>query len=206
MSKRLTRRSFIAAAALSAASLAQADFTQIALADTSIVEKPASQEEVAARLRVINESYSVGELLSDSDAAFVLQYAPRAGSLNTRGTEGSLNISGSKYGTTIQGSGSLYYREDGFWKTYGSDAVIRATTGGAPRSMTLNISCVTYGILGDGGLVQTYNGSVSASCQNKSVFYCNPQDQFWAIAVFYSVSASLDVTTASGNHLTLLAQ
>ncbi len=205
MSRNLNRRDFLFASFSAATSLAVLNMPTLAIASESAEEESLSQEAIRARIQVINEKYSVGELLSDEDASFILKYGSRSGALQTRGTEGRLNISGSKYGTSIVGTGSLYYREDGFWKTYGSDATIRATSGGTPKSMKLTISCVTYGVLGEGGVVQTYNDSVSASCSNKSVFSCNPQERFWATAVTYAVSAKLDVTTASGNYFTLLA-
>lgn len=205
MTRKLTRRDFLSATLCTASTIALMNCPSIALAGEPSEWDYLTEDEIRFRIQIINKSYSVGELLSDEDAAFILRFGTKPNAPQTRGQEGRLNIRGSRYGNTISGTGSLYYREDGFWKTYGSDATIRVTAGSTPKSMKLTISCVTYGVLGEGGLVQTYNDSVSASCSNKSVFYCNPQDRFWATAVTYALSAKLDVTTASGNYFTLLA-
>lgn len=209
----MSRRAFVEASSVAAISAALASTPHVALAGESVLGARPSEEDIRARLRAIDDSYHVGELLSEDDAEFVLAYGTRSqgrqrvlggGGAILRDTQQALNISGTKYGTAVKATGTIYYRVDGLYKTYGANATITVSKGGAPKSMKLTVSCVTYGILGEGGVVQTYNGSVNASCQNKTLFKCNPQGSFYASAVIYSVTSKLDVTTKDGNFFTLL--
>lgn len=214
MSNGLTRREFFTTTASFASSFVFIKDTSLTKVDYLDDWNLLTRNDITSRIRAINETYTVGELLSDEDAAFILKYGNRYGQVQkspmqsfaaATGQDGRLKISGSKYGNTIRGTGTLFYHENGFWKSYGSDATIKVTSGTTPKSMKLTVSCVTYGMVGESSIAQTYNGSVSASCKNKKTFYCNPQEQFHAFALTYSVSAKLSVTTASGNVFTLLA-
>ncbi len=71
MSRNLNRRDFLFASFSAATSIAVLNMPTLAIASESAEEESLSQEAIRARIQVINEKYSVGELLSDEDASFI---------------------------------------------------------------------------------------------------------------------------------------
>lgn len=77
MTRKLTRRDFLSATLCTASTIALMNCPSIALAGEPSEWDYLTEDEIRSRIQIINKSYSVGELLSDEDAAFILRFGTK---------------------------------------------------------------------------------------------------------------------------------
>ena len=164
-----------------------------------------TSEQITERFREINASYEIGEAFSDSDADFVERYATPSNEpvIQTRGSS-SFSKSGSKSGTTVKISGSIYH-EGTFNYKYGANVTVKTTGGSTPQKMKFTVHCTAYGLVGSGGIAIVYNDGVSHTVKNTRSFTASPSRTYTAVTSFHVVECWLDVTTANGSFFTISA-
>lgn len=160
-------------------------------------------EEISARLQQIGKSYEVGEVLSEDDADFVWKYGINPASKPvTRGST-TINEQSTQYGTTATLTGTVWH--DGtFNYNFGGNVTGRVISGPTPQSMTVTVSCQSYGLVGS-STVLTYSDNVSQTSYNSTSVSMNKSKNYSGVAAIYVINTQLDVTTASGNGFTINA-
>lgn len=159
--------------------------------------------EINERLQQIGESYEVGEALNEEDADFVWEYGVIPDSQPVTRTSASINEQSTQYGTTATLTGTVWH--DGtFNYNFGGNVTGRVISGPTPQSMTVTVSCQSYGLVGS-STVLTYSDNVSQTSYNSTVVNMNKSKNYSGVAAIYVINTQLDVTTASGDGFTINA-
>ena len=185
------------------------------------INKDLTKEEIVNRFDVINNKYGIGEVFSDEDAEFVLLYSNQGGIKSKESTttfklrNGAYGVPQrfskkvTKYGLDVQLSGSVKFDVIGFIKNkyrYSGDYYTKCTNSHLAK-MTSKITCVAYGLLGEGGIGKVYDGSKDGATRTTpgTVYTDTHRD----ISVFGHTISYVNVkatfTTKNGSILTVSA-
>lgn len=180
-----------------------------------------TKEEIVNRFDEINDKYEIGEAFSNEDAEFVLLYSNQGGIKAEEYTEipqlrnGDYGVPQrfskkvTKYGLETELSGSVNFDIVGSIKNqyrYSGDYYTKCTNSHLAK-MTSKITCVAYGVVGEGGIGKVYDGSKAGATRTTpgTVYTDTHQD----ISVFGHTISYLNVkatfTTKNGSILTVSA-
>ena len=175
-------------------------FSTPAYAETTNDLMSLSKSEVSQRFQDLYDKYDPGDIITGEDAAFIGMYAQSPSEQPKKRAEDKSKAFQQvvdKYGTKVRFNG-LFYHRGTFEYTYGGDLQANVQSGPAPKSMTMSVNCQSYGIV-SGGYVVTHEGSVTHTASGVKSASMNKAKKYSGLVVLYYLSATLDVTTASGN-------
>lgn len=160
-----------------------------------------SDEEIQARFEEIAAIYTVGDVLSEEDAEFMLTYGSTQSGARTTAT---VDETVTKYGTTVTLTGTVWHT--GFLSyNYGGDLTAQVTSGSTPQEMTLTISCQAFSLNSEELLSVVYSGEVSHSVTDSKTLNMDKSNNYYGYTLIYVLDTQLDVTTASGDGFTVNA-
>ncbi|MCZ8510820.1 hypothetical protein O9909_19045 [Clostridioides difficile] len=184
------------------------------------VNKGLTKDEVVERFDKINETYEVGEAFSTEDAEFVLLYSNQGGikaneifsNINSRydyGKPQSFSKQASKFGLDVKISGSVNFDLLGTIKNryrYSGDYYSKCNNSHL-GSINTKITCVAYGVIGQGGVGKVYDGSISGgSRKTPGTLYTDTHKDINVIGHTISyVNVKTDFVTKNGSLLTVTA-
>ena len=169
------------------------------LSSTASGQEVLTEGQIRARLREIQNKYSLGESLSLEDGEFVKKHAWSVEEAITRmaDLEAYFDNTGSSFGTTVRMQGRAYH-EGTINYRYGADATLTTLSGPTPQSMSFTVHCTAWYFGQDTPFV-SYNDGVSATCYNQSVFPCSPSRSYSAVALRVSVEVYASIVTQRGS-------
>ena len=171
-----------------------------------------TEQEVAVRFEEIADRYSMGDTLSEEDAAFVRQYARRAdlreqlppGYVPRRAQNGSANVNTSRtmYGVAATLTGSVWHTGTVAY-TWGATLTGRIASGSTPKKMTVSAKVQAYGLASSDSITLAYTKTLSNTTYGKRTVQMSKSDSYSGVILYYYVTYQLDVTTASSSAFTV---
>lgn len=180
-----------------------------------------SESEIDERFKEISEKYKVNELLSDEDSEFVTFYSTvNATDLDSEDTSSDVtpryapinkatpfNFSRTKYGLNTRFKGSFNLKRLGAVNNFSYSIDSSATCNNSHLgSIKTKLSCEVYGLLGSGGLIKAYSGSISSNTRRSpGTLYYSASAPTGVIAGFVGayLNPSATFVTKNGSSLQL---
>ena len=166
-----------------------------------------SETEIAGRFEEIASTYSVGEVLSEDDRAFVEEYGKKPSLPSDVGlyaTNGSsrVNTSRTMYGLTGTLLGDVWHSGT-FAYEWGATLTGRGISGPTPKKLVVSAKVQAYGLTGAGDMILQYKNTLSNTSYNSGLVQMSKSDSYSGLIVSYYVTSQLDVTTSSGAAFTV---